>query len=117
MNADRVLSIVLWFWVASLVSVYLWAQSASNSGQPVATWSFTNFGLYGAVVTPADGTALDPPRTIRADAAGTVTATCAGNGLAGTAITLELVAGEFFPCQVVELQATGTDANTFHGFY
>jgi hypothetical protein len=80
-------------------------------------WTLTNFPLYGAAVTPTDSLALNPPRSIRADADGAVTATCVGQGISGTAITLNLVAGEFFPCQVIEVQDTGTDAITIHGFW
>lgn len=97
-----------------LVAGYLWAQSATNTGQQVTSWTFTNFPLYGVEVTPADATALARPMAIRADADGAVTATCQGSS---TAITLNLVAGEFFPCQVRIVADTGTDAITIHGFY
>jgi hypothetical protein len=73
--------------------------------------------LYGVVVTPTDATALTRPMAIRVNADGAVSATCAGDGVSGTALTLTLVAGEFFPCQVIEVNNTGTDEITIHGFY
>ena len=96
---------------------YVYAQTAGNTGQTVPSWVYTNFPLYGAVVTPTDATALARPMSIRANTAGAVSATCAGDGVSGTALTLTLVAGEFFPCQVIEVNDTGTDAITIHGFY
>ena len=106
-------------WVAALaavLSVVAYAQTASNSGATLPSWTYTQFPLYGVVVTPTDSLALRP-MAIRADADGAVSATCAGDGLGGTSFTLELVAGEFFPCQVIEVNDTGTDAITIHGFY
>jgi len=99
------------------VAGYIHAQTSGNIGQTVPSWTYTNFPLYGAVVTPTDATALARPMSIRANTAGAVNATCVGDGVAGTALTLTLAAGEFFPCQVIEVNDTGTDAITIHGFY
>ncbi len=99
------------------VAGFALAQSAVNSGTTLPTWTYTNFPLYGTAVTPTDGAALSQPMSIRADANGAVSATCAGDGVSGTSLTLNLVAGEFFPCQVIEVNDTGTDAITIHGFY
>lgn len=113
MNAWRILALG----VATLALVSIaGAQSVQRQGV-VDRWAITNFPLFGVAVTPTDSTALAFPMAIRADADGTVTATCVGDGLSGTAVTLNLVAGEFFPCQVIEVQDTGTDAITIHGFY
>ena len=105
------------FAALALMMFNAFGQSSSNIGTVLPSWTLTGFPLYGVAVTPTDDTALAQPMTIRPDADGAVTATCAGQGLAGTAITLTLVAGEFFPCQVIEVLDTGTDAITIHGFY
>jgi len=102
---------------ALLVGGSLFAQSANNIGAVVPTWTYTQFPLFGVVVTPTDATALARPMSIRVNADGAVNATCVGQGVSGTALTLTLVAGEFFPCQVIEVNDTGTDAITIHGFY
>ena len=81
---------------------------------PVDDYNITAFPLFGAVVTPHDTNPLATPGMIRADAAGAVTATCAGNG---ATLTLNLAAGEFFPCIVSHVLDTGTDAITIHVFY
>ncbi len=96
---------------------FVYAQSAINSGQVVNQWAYTNYPLYGVEVTPTDNTALDAPMTIRADAAGQVTARCVGNGIGSTVITLNLDAGAFFPCQVITVEDTDTDSISIHGFY
>lgn len=83
---------------------------------PVDHYSITGYPYYGAVVTPNDSTDVDPVGYIRADAAGAVTAACMGNG-AGNQITLNLDAGDFFPCLVTRVYDTGTDAITIHIFY
>jgi hypothetical protein len=94
----------------------LYAQSAGNAGSQVSSWTYTAFPLYGAAVTPNDATRF-APSNIRADADGAVTARCAGDGPTGTALTLNMVAGEFFPCQVIMVLDTGTDAIAIHRFY
>jgi len=78
------------------------------------TWSIGGFPFYGALVTPNDSTDLPEPGYLRVDADGQVTAACVGNG---TSLTLNLTAGEFFPCQVSRVFDTGTDAITIHVFY
>jgi hypothetical protein len=103
-------------WLLIIVGALL-AGQISAQGSSTEKFTITNFPLFGAAITPSDATVLDPPRAIRADANGAVTARCAGQGRTGTAITLTLVAGEFFPCQVVMVLDTGTDAITIHGFY
>lgn len=94
-----------------------WAQTLNVPVSTVSSWAYTNYPLYGVAITPTDSVALSAPMSIRPDADGAVTATCVGQGLGGTAVTLNMVAGEFFPCQVIEVQDTGTDAITIHGFY
>ena len=96
---------------------YLHAQSASNTGLRVQSWSYTNYPIYGVAITPHDTDELAFPMAIRPDADGAVTAVCSGNDAVAAAITLTLVAGEFFPCQVIIVLDTGTDAITIHGFY
>lgn len=102
---------------AMLAAGVIYAQSASNQGSQVSSWTFTTFPLYGVAITPHDSTRLSQPMAARADADGAVTARCSGDGPSGTALTLNLVAGEFFPCQVIMVLDTGTDAITIHGFY
>lgn len=94
------------------VAGYVGAQSTTTQ----YAWQVTNFPLYGVAVTPSDDTDLDYAMAIRADADGAVTAACVGSGAANE-ITLNLVAGEFFPCQVIRVYDSGTDAITIHGFY
>ena len=102
--------------LAMLLAGIVGAQSVQSYGAQNA-FSMTAFPLYGAAVTPHDSTVLTPPRQIRVNADGAVTARCAGQSPGGQSITLTLVAGEFFPCQVVQVLDTGTDAITIHGFY
>lgn len=101
--------------VALLVAGYAYAQGRStrNIGQ-VGEFSITNFPIQGAVATQSDSVNFTAPSAIRADADGTVTVTCWASG---NSITLELVAGEFVPCQVIRLWDTGTDAITLHRFW
>lgn len=103
--------------VAALFVAFAWGQSSRDPGAQQRTWTYTQFPIYGVAVTPADDTPLAFPMAIRVDADGQVTARCYGGGITGTAIVLNLVAGEFFPCQVISVEDTGTDAITIHGFY
>jgi hypothetical protein len=96
------------------IAAVAWGQSAINNGTQVNTWTFTNFPIFGDEVTPHDTNFLARPTAIRVDADGEVTAACAGNQVS---IALNLIAGEFFPCQVIRVYDTGTDAITIHGFY
>ncbi len=98
--------------VGSLLAGQIGAQGSRTTGMQV-----TNFPLFGVAVTPSDATVFATPYAIRVDADGAVTARCAGQGAGGQSITLEMVAGEFFPCQVVMVLDTGTDSITIHGFY
>jgi hypothetical protein len=99
--------------LALLIAGVVGAQTVANRGT-VQTWTITNYPRQGVAVAEHDTNAVDPPMAIRADTAGAVTARCVDSA---SNITLNLVAGEFFPCQVDLLLDTGTDAIAFHGFY
>lgn len=103
--------------IKALLLGLLMASLAGAAGTPDQfAWQITNFPLYGGVVAQSDTVNLSRPTAIRVDADGAVTAACVGNG-GDDEITLNLVAGEFFPCQVIRVYDTGTDAITIHGFY
>jgi hypothetical protein len=92
------------------------AQQTAEQYTQVRHLAIGGFPYYGAAVTPSDTTSLSPPGYVRADAAGAVTAACNGNGI-GNQITLNLAAGEFFPCLVVRVYDTNTDDINLHVFY
>lgn len=98
-----------------LLSAVAFSQSTSRIG-PVDDFTITSYPLYGAVAVQHDTNPLAHPGMIRANSAGAVTAACYGQPVTD-AITLNLVAGEFFPCVVMYLKDTGTDAITIHVFY
>lgn len=83
---------------------------------PVDRFSITGYPYYGTSVTPSDAANLPKPGYVRANEAGQVTAACLGNG-AGNQITLNLAAGQVFPCLVSRVYDTDTDAITLHVFY
>ena len=91
------------------------SQSTSRIGK-VDDFSITSYPLYGEVAVQHDTNPLAHPGMLRANSAGAVTAACWGQP-ASQAITLTLAAGEFFPCMVMFLKDTGTDAITIHVFY
>lgn len=104
----------------ALASMYVWAQGTANFLDPVNQFSITGYPYYGALVSPNDSADLSRAGFVRADSAGQVTAECYGNGDAGgdgDEITLNLAAGEFFPCMVVRVFDTNTDSITLHVFY
>jgi len=92
------------------------AQQSANQLTAVDKFSIGGFPYYGATVTPNDSADLATPGFVRPDTAGAVTAACFGNG-AGNQITLNLAAGETFPCLVSRVYDTGTDSITLHVFY
>jgi hypothetical protein len=99
----------------SILALAVNAQQTANQLTPVEKFSITGYPYYGAAVTPNDSTDLTNPGYVRADADGAVTANCFGPPAAS--ITLNLTAGEFFPCLVSRVFDTGTDAITLHVFY
>lgn len=98
------------------VAVIAYGQKSARQVGVVDEYNITSYPLYGGAVSESDTVDLTQPGFVRADAAGAVTAACVGNGV-GNQITLNLVAGEFFPCMVVRVYDTGTDAITMHWFY
>lgn len=96
------------------VAVFASADRSAVRLQPVDQYAITSFPLYGSAVTPNDSADLAEPGFIRPDADGAVTATCFGST---SSITLNMVAGEYFPCLVKRVYDTGTDAITIHVFY
>ncbi len=102
--------------VLCLVAMAALSQSSTTRIGVVDDYNITAYPLYGAVAVQHDTNPLAHPGMLRVDAAGAVTAVCWGNTLA-QAITLNLVAGEFFPCVVTYLLDTGTAAITIHVFY
>ncbi len=77
-------------------------------------FSITGFPIHGELITPHDSNDLKTAGYIRADAAGTIKAM---PYVGGNAITLNLVAGEFFPCMVKRVYATDTSATPLHLFF
>lgn len=77
-------------------------------------FSITGLPIHGEVVTPDDANDLTTSGYVRADAAGAVTAMPHEGS---TSIVVNLLAGEFFPCMVRKVFATGTDGITLHLFY
>lgn len=93
----------------------IFAQSTNRVG-PVDDYNITAYPLYGSLAIQHDTNPLANPGMIRPNVDAAVTAACWGNTVA-QAITMNLVAGEFFPCVVGYLKDTGTDAVTIHIFY
>lgn len=94
-------------------SAFAQDRSTQTEEKPY-TWSLGGFPFSGALVTPNDSADLPESGYIRVDAAGQVTAVCRGNG---EQLTLNLLAGDFFPCQVSRVLDTGTDAIAIHVFF
>lgn len=87
--------------------------STRRVGQ-LSDYSITSYPLFGTLVTPNDGADLATPGTIRVNGAGNVVVIPYGNT---ASITLTLAAGEFVPCIVKRVLATGTTATSIHVFY
>ncbi len=88
-------------------------QLLLETGETV--FAITGFPIHGEVVSPDDDADLSKSGYVRADAAGTVTAVPHEGD--GTTLVLNLAAGEFFPCLVRRVYATGTTATPLHLFY
>lgn len=102
--------------LAAISLTVLGQSSSQNPGAQATEFTITNYPLYGTLAAQSDTANFNSPRALRADAAGAVTISC-WNGTVANSITLNLVAGEFVPCQVRRLWNTGTDAITIHMFY
>ena len=89
-------------------------QSARVQG-PAEQYNITSFPLYGRLLSPSDSETFSVPGFLRADVAGNAKVECQGNP--GNPITLALIAGEFVPCKVIKVWATGTTATPLHLFY
>ena len=80
---------------------------------------FTQFAIAGrylnaVALTPNDGVDLAQVMEVRCGAAGTVQFTPAGGQ---APLTLTMAAGEWLPCQVIRVWATGTTATPLTGVY
>lgn len=82
----------------------------------VDQYSITSFPFYGALVVPDDDTDFAQPGFVRADSPGAVVFLPYSNP-DGQTLTVNLVAGEYIPCLVRRVLATGTDAAVLHRFY
>jgi hypothetical protein len=78
-------------------------------------FAITGLPIHGELITPDDATDLKTSGYVRADAAGSVRAV--PHEGADTTIDCTLSAGEFFPCMVKRVHATGTSATPLHLFY
>lgn len=78
-------------------------------------FAITGLPIHGVLVTPDDANDLDTSGYLRADTAGAVVAVPHEGD--DTTITINLVAGEFFPCMVKRVHSTGTTATPLHLFY
>ena len=78
-------------------------------------FAITGLPIHGVLVVPNNDADLKTSGYLRADAAGTVRAVPHEGD--GTVINVALVAGEFFPCMVRRVHATGTTATPLHLFY
>ena len=78
-------------------------------------FAITGFPIHGEVITPDDSNDLKTSGYVRADGAGTVRAVPHEGD--GSTIDMTLAAGEFFPCMVRRVHATGTTATPLHLLY
>lgn len=82
----------------------------------------TGFPSSARAITPSDSTDLTNfagetvAMFVRAESAGTISVIPAGNAVSDT-VTFTLAAGEFVPCRVRRVRATGTSAASITGVW